>query len=352
MAIEKITRICWNTENWERPSGLTGKSKAKDSYEQENHFGHEEWLFDKRMILKEGYFYGYLQALLHPECHKGKVYDIHLFAINSDTQDRLYVGCLRNAEVLTDEERAWATKECKKLGLVQEMDQDLKRVGVEEWDKKVHPNVRFKLDQVELEYPNYKLIDPESLVGHRYQLMDGVSERLRFLDTPKEEPEPTQSAEDIVCSISTPTYVKKQKHKEIQLALKKYLSHKGYTDVELEAPAGRGRQIDLKAYHKASQSLHYFEIKVYDARLSIREALGQILEYAHYLPPRYKVSKLFIVGPESPTRQDLIYLNRLRAEYDLPIEFVHYSIKDKRLYWEDDIRLRVKALKTIKQTTK
>jgi hypothetical protein len=350
MAIEKITRICWNTENWERPSGLTGKSKAKDSYEQENHFGHEEWLFDKRMILKEGYLYGYLQAL-HPKCHKGKVYDIHLFAINSDTQDRLYVGCLRNAEVLTDEERKWATKECKKLGLVQEMDRDLKRIGVKKSLKSVHPNVRFKLDQVELEYPNYKLIDPESLVGHRYQLMDGVSERLKFLDTPKEEPEPTQSTEDIVCSISSPTYVKRQRHKEIQLALKEQLALNGYTNIELEAPAGRGRQIDLKAYHKTSKSLHYFEIKVYDARLSIREALGQILEYAHYLSAHSEASKLFIVGPESPTRQDLVYLNRLRKEYNLPIEFVHYSIKDKGLYWEDDIRSRVGAPKAIKQTT-
>lgn len=351
MPIEKITRICWNTENWERPSGPEGKSKAEGSFEQIYHFGHEEWLFDKRMILSDGYLYGDLQALRHPECHKGKVYDIHLFAINSDTQDRLYVGCLRNAEVLTDEQRDDVAKECENLYLKRQMDQDLKRVGVEELDE-VHPNVRFKLDQVELEYPNYKLIDPESLVGHRYQLMDGVSERLKFLDTPKEEPEPTQSTEDIVCSISTPTYVKKQKHKEIQLALKKHLSHKGYTDVELEAPAGRGRQIDLKAYHEASQSWHYFEIKVYDARLSIREALGQILEYALYLSSHCKASKLFIVGPESPTWQDLIYLNRLRKEYNLPIEFVHYSIKDERLYWEDDIRSRVGAPKAIKQTTK
>lgn len=352
MAIEKITRICWNTENWERPSGPEGKSKAEGSYEQKHHFGHEEWLFDKRMILSDGYLYGYLQALRRPDCHKGKTYDIHLFSINSDTQDRLYVGCLRNAEVLTDEEREWATKECKKLGLVQEMNQDLKRFGIKKLLKKVHPNVRFKLDQVELAYPKYQLIDPDSLIGHRYQLMDSVSERLKFLDTPKEEPEPTQSTEDIVCSISSPTYVKRQRHKEIQLALKEQLAHKGYTDVELEAPAGRGRQIDLKAYHKASQSLHFFEIKVYNARLSIREALGQILEYAHYLSPDCAVSKLFIVGPESPIWQDLVYLNRLRAKYDLPIEFVHYSIKDERLYWEDDIRLRVGAPKAIKQTTK
>ena len=91
---------------------------------------------------------------------------------------------------------------------------------------------------------------------------------------------------------------------------------------------------------------------LYDARLSIREALGQILEYAHYLSSRCKASKLFIVGPESPTRQDLIYLNRLRKEYNLPIEFVHCSIKDERLYWEDDIRSRVGAPKAIKQTTK
>ena len=104
MATEKITRICWNTENWERPSGPEGKSKAEGSFEQKYHFGHEEWLFDERMILSDGYLYGYLQALLRPDCHKGKTYDIHLFSINSDTQDRLYVGCLRNAEVLTDED--------------------------------------------------------------------------------------------------------------------------------------------------------------------------------------------------------------------------------------------------------
>lgn len=352
MPIEKITRICWNTENWERPSGPEGKSKAEGSFEQKHHFGHEEWLFDRRMILSDGYLYGYLQALRRPDCHKGKTYDIHLFSINSDTRDRLYVGCLRKAEVLTDKQRDWVRKECKKLGLVQEMDQDLKRIGIKTRHKSVHPNVRFKLDQVELEYPKYKLIDPESLRGPRYQLMDGVSERLKFLDTPQEETKPTQSTEDIVCSISTPTYVKRQRHKEIQLALKEQLSLNGYTNVELEADSGIRRQIDLKAYHKASQSSHYFEIKVYDARLSIREALGQILEYAHYPSSPCEASKLFIVGPESPTRQDLIYLNRLRAKYDLPIEFIHYSIKDERLYWEDDIRLRVGAPKAIKQTTK
>ena len=352
MAIEKITRICWNTENWERPSGPEGKSKAEGSYEQKHHFGHEEWLFDKRMILSDGYLYGDLQALRHPECHKGKVYDIHLFSINSDTQDRLYVGCLRNAEVLTDEERKWASTECKKLGLVQAMDRDLKRIGVKKSLKSVHPNVRFKLDQVELEYPNYRLIDNKYLIGHRYQLMDGVSERLKFLDTPKEEPEPTQSTEDIVCLISTPTYVKRQRHKEIQLALKEQLALNGYTNIELEAGAGIRRQIDLKAYHEVSQSWHYFEIKVYNARMSIREALGQILEYAHYLSAQCEASKLFIVGPESPTRKDLVYLNRLRAKYNLPIEFVHCSIKDERLCWEDDIRLRVGAPKAIKQTTK
>ena len=81
MAIEKIARICWNTNNWHRPSGSEGKSKTKQSYEKKQGFGHEEWLFDERMILKDGYLYGYLQALLEPKCHKGKVYDIHLFTI-------------------------------------------------------------------------------------------------------------------------------------------------------------------------------------------------------------------------------------------------------------------------------
>lgn len=32
--MEKIARICWNTNDWKYPSGIEGKSKNKHSYEK------------------------------------------------------------------------------------------------------------------------------------------------------------------------------------------------------------------------------------------------------------------------------------------------------------------------------
>ena len=81
---------------------------------------------------------------LEPKCHKGKVYDIHLFTINSDTGDRLYVGCLREAEVLTDEQRSWAAEECSKRGMQNLMSEDLRAVGIINWEWKGSSQCSFQ----------------------------------------------------------------------------------------------------------------------------------------------------------------------------------------------------------------
>ncbi len=78
---EKISRICWNDHNWKRPSGPNGKSRYKDSYENIQGFGHEEWLLDDTMIMPEGYHYGFLESLnVKSGIHVGKTYKIHLFS--------------------------------------------------------------------------------------------------------------------------------------------------------------------------------------------------------------------------------------------------------------------------------
>lgn len=60
--MEKIARICYNDEGWLFPSGRKDKAVNKDSYEQKNGFGHEEWLLDFSKII-DGYHYGFLQPL-------------------------------------------------------------------------------------------------------------------------------------------------------------------------------------------------------------------------------------------------------------------------------------------------
>jgi hypothetical protein len=46
MAENKIARICWYTNYWQRPSGREGKSRNKKDYEKVTGYGHEEWLLD------------------------------------------------------------------------------------------------------------------------------------------------------------------------------------------------------------------------------------------------------------------------------------------------------------------
>lgn len=57
--MDKISRICWNTNNWKRPSGSEGKSRVASSYENSVGFGHEEWLLDDSRVLPDGYHYGF-----------------------------------------------------------------------------------------------------------------------------------------------------------------------------------------------------------------------------------------------------------------------------------------------------
>ena len=220
------------------------------------------------------------------------------------------------------------------------MSEDLRAVGIIDCVGEVHPNVRFKMDQAELEYPMHHVIDKDHFSGWRYNLMDGGKERLNLCAVADVQVETRQSTDAITCSISSPVYIKEQRHKELQIALEGYLRQNGYSNTDLEAVTPLGGRIDLRAYHIASKSWHYFEIKVYDARLSIREALGQILEYAHYtlISKDSKPSKLFIVGPEAPTDLDLKYLGRLRRSYKLPIHYAYFSFKDKQLYGEKETK--------------
>ncbi len=56
----KIARICWNSEGWQRPSGLDGKSSNPEAYEAQNGYGHEEWLLDTSKLI-DGYHYAYVR---------------------------------------------------------------------------------------------------------------------------------------------------------------------------------------------------------------------------------------------------------------------------------------------------
>ena len=332
--MEKIARLCWNTKEWRRPSGKQGKSKSNDSYENEMGFGHEEWLLDDTKIMPDGYHYGFLEQLritrTKSDKHYGKVYNIHLFTISPNKQ-KVYLGCLKNAIGVTPEDSQYVYNYYQKKGWLDEMKQDILFVGgtVKDFTPSFMFNVKFRFEDAIINYSNQPILKYDS-VWHRYNLMDkkgafefekdkdgkikvlDISIFERIIEAGKIQIDPL--------------------HKKIQNAVVDLLK-KQYTNLQLESgtDSTATQRVDIKGFSKVEKEWHFFEVKTVSAKRSIREALGQILEYAHY-PNAILARKLFIVGPEPPDEKDKTYMQLLREKYNLPVWFRWYSFVDNKLY--------------------
>jgi len=152
---EKIARICWNTNGWHKPSGITGKSKNKRAYEHRVGYGHEEWLLDTTKIYK-GYHYAFLQPIgIHREPYIGKTFNISLYSINEETKKRWWLGRIRDVVITTRQESKEAYIVYKKNGWLTEMEDELRNVGAKvQAFNKTKPEdffvIRFRLRTLEL----------------------------------------------------------------------------------------------------------------------------------------------------------------------------------------------------------
>ena len=328
--MEKIARLCWNTNEWRRPSGRDGKSKSSKSYENEMGFGHEEWLLDDTKII-DGYHYGFLEPLRVTSAkHYGMVYDIHLYTFSPNKQ-RVYIGCLKNAVGVSDEESQKVYDYYKKKGWIDEMQQDILYVGgtVSDFSPSFMFNVKFKFKDAKLNYSNQPILSIDSIPSPRYNFMDKKREfgfeknkdgSIKVLDT--------SIFERVVKAGKIQI---DPQHKKIQNAVASILKDQ-YTDLQIESRTdGSKERVDIMGFSKKEKEWHFFEVKTLSAKRSIREALGQILEYAHY-PNVNLAKKLFIIGPLQPDEQDKAYLRLLREKYNIPIWFRWYSFTEKKLY--------------------
>lgn len=107
------TRISFNSNNWERPSGITGKSPNHGSaFEARYGFGFEEWLFCKRNQFKnengELIQYGYLQGIAESHDSLEKKMDIDLWTLeflnNGNRNTRSYIATIKDWALVSFEE--------------------------------------------------------------------------------------------------------------------------------------------------------------------------------------------------------------------------------------------------------
>ena len=77
---------------------------------------------------------------------------------------------------------------------------------------------------------------------------------------------------------------------------------------------------------KDVQGYTFYEVKATgSAKSCIRDAMGQLMEYA-YWPGRKNASKIVIVGEEEMDLKTANYLRFLRENFDLPIRYESIAI--------------------------
>lgn len=117
------------------------------------------------------------------------------------------------------------------------------------------------------------------------------------------------------------------RHNDMQLTLHDKLASKyGKDNVGTENPSGNGLPIDVVVQNE-DDTYDFYEIKTsHDPRICIREAIGQLLEYAYWNDRGPQVKNLVIVGPNPMDDDAEEYLVVLKAKFKLPIKYVHLRI--------------------------
>jgi hypothetical protein len=98
----------------------------------------------------------------------------------------------------------------------------------------------------------------------------------------------------------------------------------GEENVGTENQGVNGTSIDLVVRRK--HDYWFYEIKTAEsARACIREALGQILEYAFW-PGAQEATRLIVAGECPIDKHGKAYLRRLRKRFSLPLEYERIKI--------------------------
>lgn len=331
---EKIARICWNDYEWQKPSGIAGKSKNKKSFEYETGYGHEEWLLDTEKVIN-GFHYGFLQAIGNN--HKkfcGKIFNVSFYSINAETRKRFWVGKCNNLQVISEDESQAIYSLYKQKGWLKEMAEQLKVVGADykkflSLSPDTFFNIKYKpLDLVLVDTPqNFSNKDRVIKATYYNVLLNKINEPA--LEIPLSEEEFEEEIKFIAGhnpKKKSPKIHYRQReadanlfHDRMQENVYKQLSKIYPNNVRTEL-----RGVDLVVRDKKGSYIFY-EFKTFNSlKKCVREALSQLLEYAYY-PNAKRAVKLVIVSQNIADSKAKKYLEKLRKEFGIPVFYKRYN---------------------------
>lgn len=111
----------------------------------------------------------------------------------------------------------------------------------------------------------------------------------------------------------------------MQESLYRQLASKyGAENVGTELSSGEGTSVDVVV--RREDAFWFYEIKtVRSPRACLRQALGQLLEYAFW-PGSREATRLIIVGETALDDEGAEYLRTLRKRFSLPLEYEHIVV--------------------------
>jgi hypothetical protein len=128
-------------------------------------------------------------------------------------------------------------------------------------------------------------------------------------------------------------------HRRLSNLLFDLLPNYGYSSIAhscaIEYGLGKApNEIDMVATN-AQGHIAFFELKALSSvDKCLREAMGQLLEYAYWEAPiPSSAARLFIATAHPLTPPARRYLQRLKAEFNLPLGYVQIEAKNEQLYF-------------------
>lgn len=340
---DRIARLCWNSYGWQKPSGAAGKSKGQDTYEADIGFGHEEWLFDLTKVV-DGHHYAYLTAIAkRHESYVDQHFNISFYSINMQTNERWWVGEVKDAQVVNVPESRRVYQVYRKNGWLDDMEAQLRAVGVgDEGVQSLRRQVdffaviKFRIRNASrLESPlRFSARDP-AVPSSRYSVLLNLRQRpaviarsTDFVFSSGHNP----GKEQTTSSYETQNVqVDRVQNRIVTSVYKQLAKQYGEKNVGTELSTGSGSKIDMVVRWPNRSSYTFFEVKTgYCLRLCIREALGQLLEYA-FFPTDHKAKKLVIISTHPITPDAQKYLRFLRQRFRLPIYYQRYNADKEAL---------------------
>lgn len=333
---EKISKICWNSNFWQFPSGSIGKSKDRESYEYKNGFGHEEWLGNKIRKI-DNMIYGYLQAIgkYRDEygTYIGEKFNISLYSRDETIGKNFVVGKITNAEVITYEDSIQIHDIYKNRGWLSEMVKEVENAkGKANMLYVTKPkdffNIKYKTSDIKIFDTPIKIKNPKEYLqnNYYYQFLNKINEP--DLDTSinktfQFKKGHNESKTEAVITYTENTKIANLVHNKFKNIIYKQLKKKYKDNVGTENDTGFASKVDIVG--KVGNKHIFYEIKTgHNLKLCIREALAQLLEYA-YFPNKENANQLIIVTHHDIENGEQEYLHYLRNRFKIPVWYQKFN---------------------------